>query len=235
MTLLSDLSGACLQMMRRSFRSTATSLVSAEDYCHFLDRRATFIAQKGLTQTLRSRIGVFWPHASQEARFQADYVVACWHVYRFVFADLLEITAPSILKAMLRDRIDDDFDAIRHCFKAHLSAFFARHHEDVPVTASLTAWDDYVEEVSVVLFRGLAAMEDRTIGSPDRLGRNRLQDLKQIPFLTSLLISDDFPIMTNFLRLSYVEVGRCFTLEAVVSRLADDLVAPPASFSATAP
>ncbi len=122
-----------LEALLSRLRRRRQRLTSSADLGIFLDRQASFLSQKGITEFCRVRSGVYWAKLFSEAAFQEALTRATWMSYTPALAMVAEL-AEGMLRPEAQGREDELRTAIAHRARA------VRAAHALPVNVDPGAW-----------------------------------------------------------------------------------------------
>jgi hypothetical protein len=201
-----------IAFVARLFRSDPP-IVTAVELADFLDRRASFIAQKCVIEFCRVRAGVYWQKLFEEAEFKDKLNQSCWESYTPALAMLLEV-----VDADLREAAGLDQRNLPAALERLARQLVERY--PVPNGAPPEFWDEQLQIVSerMRIISGEAARPIEKMAVPiARVVFDRLPIHKEI-------VRHDYDYIRNNLRMNLVRAHEDFLAVARPQEIVADLL-----------
>jgi hypothetical protein len=194
----------------------AKSIDSADALADFVDRRASFLAQKCVIEFCRVRAGVYWQKLFEEAEFRDKLNVSCWESFAPSVAMVLEVADATLREAAgLRQRELPDALAklgIGVIERYEIPAFVEPGYRQRQAAVVRKRMDELV---------GQAALEIRQIARP--MARLVYANLP----LHREIVKYDFDYIHNNLRMNLVRAHEDFIATADPAAIVADLLGEP--------
>lgn len=202
---------ALTKSLPRLFRKPEV-IADREALQRFIDRRASFIAQKGIVEFCRVRAGVFWQKLFTEEDFRTALSFSCWQAYAPALALVSEMVEAALRAAAGVDRPQ---------VAAAVEEIARAAHSSYPVPTGFTEaqWAERFDLVS----RRMAAV----MGQPARPVREMPDGMAKLVFealpIHPSIVRNDADYIHNNIRMNLLRAHDDFLAAADLPRLAATL------------